>query len=297
MTGFSADWLALREPFDHAARCASAASLDLRGAAFRMRGGDPTLAVLDLACGTGANLRELAPRLGGAQRWTLVDHDPRLLDALPHALQAWAHSRGFVLRTGHGGFRVSGADWDAQVQTLCVDLALGLDDVPLSGTHLITASALLDLVSSQWLAVLLVQALDMNAALLFALTVDGRVAWEPGVPGDAEIDRLFAAHQRRDKGFGEALGGKAVDVLTHLLAAAGCELMQAASDWRIDAREGARALAMVTAMVEGAGAAALEQDPCAGTLVNEWMARRLALADSTRLLVGHQDVLAMRRQP
>lgn len=293
MTGFSADWLALREPFDHAARGASAASLDLRAAALRMRGGDPTLEVLDLACGTGANLRELAPRLGGAQRWILVDHDARLLDALPHALHAWAHSRGFALHAEHGGLRISGGDWDAQVRTLCVDLALGLDDVPLSGTQLVTASALLDLVSSQWLAMLLMRALEEKAALLFALTVDGRVAWEPGVPGDADIDRLFAAHQRRDKGFGEALGGKAVDVLTHLFAAAGCEWRVAASDWRINAREGAQALAMVSAMVEGAGAAALEQDPSAGALVNEWIARRMAIVDSTRLLVGHQDVLAM----
>ena len=66
MTGFSADWLALREPFDRSARQAAAAAFDLPALAGRLRGDKPALEVVDLACGTGANLRELGPRLRGA---------------------------------------------------------------------------------------------------------------------------------------------------------------------------------------------------------------------------------------
>lgn len=293
MTGFSTDWLALRESFDHAARSASAVSLNLGEAAIRLRAGHPTLNVLDLACGTGTNLRELAPVLGGSQRWMLIDHDPRLLAALPGALRAWARAQGFAARTTTGGLHLSGPDWDAKVRLRRMDLALALRYVPFEGVHLVTASALLDLVSGSWLAGLVVRAYGENAAMFFALNVDGRVAWDPAAPGDADIDRLFAAHQLRDKGFGAALGGGAAAFLKPVLTTLGYTATQAASDWRVDAREGPRAVAMITAMVEGAGAAALEQDPSAGALVSEWVARRLALANETRLSVGHQDVLAM----
>ena len=56
MTGFSADWLTLRELYDARARnpkvlAAVAASL----AAL------PSLTIVDLACGTGSTLRALAP--------------------------------------------------------------------------------------------------------------------------------------------------------------------------------------------------------------------------------------------
>jgi SAM-dependent methyltransferase len=293
MTGFSADWLAMREPFDHAARSASAASLDLAGAAIRLRSGHPTLNVLDLACGTGTNLRELAPLLGGSQRWTLIDHDPRLLATLPGALRAWAREKGFEVRTTTGGLHVSGPDWDAKVRPRRMDLALALKYAPFDGVHLVTASALLDLVSGTWLALLVFHAFTRKAAMFFALSVDGRATWEPSLPGDAEIDSLFAAHQLRDKGFGAALGGTASSLLMRVLPAMDYTATQAASDWVIDARDGSQAVAMITAMIEGASVAALEQDPSAAALVSDWKARRLALAGETRLIVGHQDILAL----
>ena len=87
--GFSADWLQRREPFDAAARAATAPRLKLqqRLVAWRPSGNAP-LRVIDLACGTGANLRWLAPQLGGRQQWLVVDHDAALLRRWPAALKA-----------------------------------------------------------------------------------------------------------------------------------------------------------------------------------------------------------------
>ena len=55
---FSADWLQLREPFDAVARDAAAGELGLvkRLASLQANTARP-LRVIDLACGTGANLR------------------------------------------------------------------------------------------------------------------------------------------------------------------------------------------------------------------------------------------------
>ena len=84
MTGFSADWLGLREPADTAAR-----PPDLVDWIAPSLPRDRSVHVLDLATGTGSNLRYLAPRLGGLQQWVLADHDPALLGAMPERLAAW----------------------------------------------------------------------------------------------------------------------------------------------------------------------------------------------------------------
>ncbi len=292
MTGFSTDWLALREPFDRAAREQSAAALDLHALSVRLRGDGSELRVLDLACGSGANLRELAPRFGGAQRWLMVDNDPVLLAALPAAMATWAQAQGFSLRDDAGGIRIEGAGWRADVQLRCIDLASALDTVPFADAHLVTASALLDLVSQPWLDALFGHARSAACAMLFALSVDGRVAWEPGDPGDAEVHRLFTAHQQRDKGFGRSLGSEAATLAALRLEASGYRIVRAQSDWRIDGGDGPHAAAMLSAMLEGIAAAALEQDATAHALVGGWKARRLALAGRSVLRVGHADLLA-----
>ncbi len=63
------DWLAVREPADHAARDAGLVAPLARAL-------PPHVRAVDLGCGTGSNLRALGPHLGPAQDWVLVDHDP-----------------------------------------------------------------------------------------------------------------------------------------------------------------------------------------------------------------------------
>ncbi|VTU39328.1 hypothetical protein H4CHR_04654 [Variovorax sp. PBS-H4] len=287
MTGFSADWLALREPFDLAARAESAAALDLRGMATRMRGNGQVLDVLDLACGTGANLRALAPSLGGAQRWLLVDHDPRLLAALPGVFAAWSRAQSLHLRSDDQSLHVEGPDWNAEVRWRRADLASALDAVPFAQAQLVTAAALLDLVSASWLDALFERVRKANAAAFFALSVDGRVRWEPVIEEDEAVHQLFAAHQRRDKGFGPALGGEAPALAAARMAAMGYGVTQACSDWRIEG------LPMLEAMIDGVGSAALEQGPSAHALVQAWQMQRRASSPRSCLRVGHVDLLML----
>jgi len=297
MSGFSADWLHLREPFDHAARETVTSALDLSGrlARWRTRSPGEAIVVIDLACGHGANLRMLAPGLGGAQRWRLVDHDPALLDAVPDALGAWArrHEYRFTLERGAGDERaidIAGPDFHATVVCQRVDLARDLASLDFGQTPLVTACALLDLVSESWFQALIHKARAAGAAFLFGLTVDGRTAWSPADPGDEDVHGLFSQHQRRDKGFGPALGSQAAALALQQLACAGYETLQMQTDWVID---GALAPQMQRAMIEGMAAAALEQDPAAQDAVRSWTARRSAGIGSTCLRVGHVDIVAV----
>lgn len=300
MTGFSTDWLALREPFDERAREASWPVFDLATHAARWRAAQPAVAqltVLDLACGSGANLRALAPRIGGPQRWRLIDHDAALLAAVPGAMAGWAQQHGYRMAPAPGSgaaLCIEGAGFCVELATEAVDLAHGLDTVGWQQARLVTASALLDLVSAAWLTALLRVAGTHGAALLFALTVDGRGGWHPVDRGDVEVHRAFALHQQRDKGFGgPALGPAALPLACQLLASAGYAALQARSDWHID---GALAPAMYGAMVDGIAAAAGEQAPESGAAASQWKARRLALAPRSRLSVGHTDIMAFPAQ-
>ena len=289
---FSARWLALREDFDRRARAAAAPALDVRSLARRLRpDGDP-LAVLDLACGSGANLRHLAPRLGGRQRWTLVDHDPALLAVVPVALAAWATAQGFAFARQAGTVRITGPDWQADIDMLRIDLARSLHACPLAPATLVTASALLDLVSRPWIEQLLARVQPAGAAVLFALSVDGRLEWQPALPGDADAARLFAAHQARDKGFGPALGPAATDFTADRLRVLGWHCVRAETDWRIDACEDGPTSDMLRAMIEGIAAAALEQAPDERERIEVWKRLRVASMSSSRLRVGHLDLLA-----
>jgi SAM-dependent methyltransferase len=297
MTGFSADWLRLREPFDHQARERAANALGLAAHAVRWhsRAAGAPLAVMDLACGSGANLRELAPRLGGPQRWCLVDHDPALLAAVPHALAEWATQPGHRLSSRGDMLHVSGPGFSAEVTRRTTDLARDLATLDFASVQLVTASALLDLVSEPWLQQLAQQGRSAGTALLFALNVDGRTQWQPADPHDDTVHREFSLHQRRDKGFGPALGPQAVPCAQQVLARAGYQVTQAPSDWVIDATSapGGDAAAMLTAMVDGMAAAAIEQAPGSAAGVQAWQARRHAALAATRLVVGHADLIAL----
>ena len=90
----------------------------------------------------------------------------------------------------------------AQPVDLVRDLELALDG-PLD---LVTTSALLDLVSAEWLDRLIVEAAARRLPVYAALTYDGRTVIEPAGVLDSEILAGFNAHQRTDKGFGPALG-------------------------------------------------------------------------------------------
>jgi SAM-dependent methyltransferase len=338
--GFSADWLQQREPLDAAARDAAAPHLDLhaRFMAWRQPAAAP-LRVIDLGCGTGANLRWLAPRLSGAQQWLVVDHDAALLRRWPACLAA-ATAAGVRARRGgdtgkdadsasdarsdstnsaganHAGasgtartlpdsrrlLRFSGPGFDAHILRRRLDLALDLERLPWPAAQLVTGSALLDLVSDAWLQRLVAATAGAQAALLMALSVDGRHHWAPGDADDATVATLFAAHQQRDKGFGgPALGAAAAPALLQTLRRHGYCVHRARSDWLLDGRRDVQALGLQRALIDGMAAAALEQASAgdvrtqarAQRQVQAWQRRRQALAPHSVLRLGHLDVLAL----
>jgi hypothetical protein len=263
MSGFSAQWLALREPHDLRARNADV--LAAVAAAFRDR---PSVAVVDLACGAGASLRAVGPRLPARQSWRLVDNDLGLL------------ARTVALAEPP---RLSVT---AQAVDLARDLELALDG-PLD---LVACSALLDLVSEPWLERLVVEAAARRLPVYAALSYDGVATLEPSDPFDAAMVAAVNRHQRRDKGFGPALGPQAAAFAAARFEAVGYGVVQGRSDWIFGPQDGA----IQDAILAGWATAAGELGDVTLDRIAAWFThRRELVADRrARLRIGHIDLFA-----
>ena len=288
MGDFSAEWLALREPADVAAR--SGPLTDRIVARLQER---KPLRVLDLATGTGSNIRFLAPRLPSPQEWSVVDRDRELLAEIPRRMGAWGIAAGHLIAGNRDAFTLRSEALTCRVRLHAADLSrIGSTDPVLStlfgGVDLVTASALLDLVSERWLVGLAERCRASGAAVLFVLSYDGRLTCTPGEPEDEEIRQLVNRHQRTSKGFGRALGPDAAACAVRHFAAAGYDTHLAPSDWQIAASQPD----LQRQLLEGWAAAATEIAPDRTAAIASWLGRRLAHVQSGRstIVVGHQDV-------
>jgi hypothetical protein len=159
-------------------------------------------------------------------------------------------------------------------------------------------SALLDLVSAPWLAALVALVSERRAAVLFALSYDGRLELAAPSGDDRAVREAFNAHQRRDKGFGPALGPGAGEAVAEALRGAGHAVDRLASPWQLDART-AEDSALLAPLVDGIAAAAIEQSPADRVRFDAWRSLRHAqcATGDLRLIVGHEDTLGLPPAP
>jgi SAM-dependent methyltransferase len=263
MSGFSAAWLALREPYDTRARNADV--LSAVAALFKQR---DFLRIVDLACGTGSSARALGPRLAARQSWRLVDND--------HSLLAEVASMP--------------GPKNVAVSTVALDLARDLEAALEGHFDLVSASALLDLVSDTWLERLAVQTAARSISVYATLSYDGRIEFVPPDPLDAAIVAAVNAHQRTDKGFGPALGPAAAAAAIAHFKSLGYSVVQGASDWTL----GPDDRGMQLEVLAGWANATYETGKLTVADTATWLTRRrnAVTAGLSSIRVGHVDFFA-----
>jgi len=255
---FSADWLSLREPADHAARDPDLLRRAAEAACAAAVGQAPV--IVDLGCGTGSTARAMAPYLPPGTEWRFVDNDPALLDLA-------------VARTGQGA------------QAYRVDLG-DLAALPLAGAHLVTASALFDLMTRRWIAALAARAGTTGIGVYAALSYDGQMRWAPPLAADGAVTEAFNRHQQGDKGLGPALGSMSGPATAQEFGAAGFAVATAPSPWRLGGDAAALQMELCTGIAQAAAEAG-----CSGAVA--WGRERRAAAGQTDCTIGHLDVLAL----
>jgi SAM-dependent methyltransferase len=279
MSGFSPEWLALREPADTRAR-----DPGLLGALAAHLAGRDSVDVVDLGCGTGANIRAIAPALGATQRWTLVDYDATLLTAARTALLAWADEGSEV----GPSIALTKAGRVITVEFRQADLMQDLEAVLGGGPDLVTASALFDLCSADFINRMARAVAGEGAAFYTVLTYDGEQSWHPAHPADADMNAAFNEHQQIDKGFGSAAGPAAPAALALAFRQGGYEVVEAPSPWRIDGRMGADEQALIDALAGGFAGAVSEIGRVPPDVIADWLAM-----SRDESVVGHIDTLAL----
>lgn len=217
---FSAEWLALREPADLAARDGVLLS---RAAGFVSNG----RCVLDLGSGTGSTARAFEAQGFPGLRWRFLDNDPKLLHV---ACQRHPEAEAIGGNLGD------------------------IEALPLDGVGLVTASALLDLMPLRWVEALAARLRDAAIPFYAALNYDGAMEWTPPMTEDAAITKHFNIHQRSDKGLGPALGPDAGTETSRILAEHGFDVTMAGSPWSL----GPEHANLQDALLDGIGAAAAE---------------------------------------
>lgn len=264
----SPHWLRLREPADAAARSAELVEHVRR----QLPSGGRTL-VHDLGCGTGSMGRWLAPRLAGPQHWVLHDRDATLL----------AHAAA-----DQPGAAADGAD--VTVETRRGDITR-LTPGDLAGAGLVTASALLDILTGAELDRFVTTCVEARCPVLVTLSVVGRVELTPADPVDEQLADAFNAHQRREVGGRRLLGPGAFDAAVGAFRHRGAETFVRSSPWRL----GAADVALTSEWLTGWVGAACEQRPELGAAASPYTRRRLAEAAAGRLAVTvhHQDLFVI----
>jgi len=262
------EWLGLREPADTAAR---APELVQEVRSYLPTGS--TAAIHDLGCGTGSMARWLAVQLTGPQRWVMYDRDAELL-----ALAA-AHPPG------------GAADGSpVTVKTRRRDITR-LEPGELAGADLITASALLDMMTAEDLERLVGTCARSGCPVLIALSVTGRVELTPSDPLDQSVEEAFNAHQRRTTGARRLLGPDAVGVAVDGFTGLRRDVLVRSSPWCLGPGQAALAAEWFTGWL----AAACEQRPELGAEAVAYERRRVAEAavGGLSVTVHHEDLLVL----
>ena len=266
----SQEWLALREPADAAART--------RGLVEPLRRALPSterLVIHDLGSGTGAMGRWLAPLLPGPQHWVLHDRDADLLEVAVADVPGPAADGTTVT-----------------VEAKQADITR-LGPGALAGATIITASALLDLLTETELSMLVAVCCGADCPTLLTLSVVGRVTLTPADPMDRRVAIAFDAHQRRTTERGRLLGPDAVGRAVAEFDQLGADVLVRPSPWRLGITEADLAAEWFTGWVGAAG----EQCVNFAAETDGYRSRRLAQANAGQLsvTVHHADLLVLPR--
>lgn len=215
--------------------------------------------------------RWLAPRLDGPQHWILHDRDPYLLHFAAVASP----------RSAADGSRVT-------VETRRGDVGLLTPDA-LAGASLVTASALLDVLTREEIETLATACTGAGCPALLTLSVAGRVELTPSDPLDDEIADAFNAHQRR----GGLLGPDAVTVACEAFSERGATVRLHPSAWRLGPAESA----LTAQWLRGWVGAAVEERPELKEPAERYLRDRLEAcrAGELKVVVHHSDLLALSR--
>jgi hypothetical protein len=173
---------------------------------------------------------------------------------------------------------------DIAVSFRQADLMQEIETVVGGRPDLVTASALFDLCSADYIGRMARAVTSEGAAFYTVLTYDGQQSWSPAHPADADMIAAFNEHQQIDKGFGSAAGPAAPAALALAFRQAGYQVVEASTPWLIGADE----RGLLEALAGGFANAVAEIGRVPPGVIDDWRSVR-----RDGCVVGHTDTLAL----
>lgn len=273
-TVFAGDWLQAREAADHRARSVELTQRLEQWAGETLKSDQQNpVRIVDIGTGRGSNVAYLAPALSLPQEWLLIDQDRNLLTEAATKTQ----------------------QLNVPFKTLqCRLMPEDFQGFFPHDTSVVTASALIDLVSEAWLAALVAEVVAKQAAILIVLSYTGRFTLSPAHKDDSLLRQLVNQHQHSDKGTGAALGPEAAAVLADQLSMRGYEVQVVETPWQL----GSKDARLATMLMAGWVTAAKQQSVGAEGITDRldaWLAvrKQQLVAGGLEITVCHQDVLGL----
>jgi len=267
MSSFSIAWLDLRENADFAARDKNLVTQALHWLGQAAAPISPDRIIVDLGAGTGSTLRARTTLGATNLACRLVDLDGKLLD---EALRR--HGKNYLIE-----------DYQADLNII--------GELPLTGAHIVSASALFDLASAEFIDALIERIDARKTAVYAALNYDGTTTWAPAHPLDEKVLAAFNQDQRTDKGLGPALGPDCTAYLKQALEKKGYTVSIQPSPWQLDGKDAQ----MQQELINGIAMAVSEGYDLNVDELIAWKIFRTANIANGNCSIGHWDLLALPR--
>ena len=191
------------------------------------------LNLLDAGAGTGNNFRYYFERLNNQrQSWTLLEHDPDIINACRTQLKRFAKNKGYKIEQGQDSITVKSNTKQAHINFVEGKLDDIQQIVDMESLDTVTANALFDLVTYDQFDVFASKLACYQVCLLATLNYY-ETSFLPFSEADARYIRYFHMHMTRPQSFGAAMGPNCSGEMIDLLAAHEMKTDHEASQWHL----------------------------------------------------------------
>lgn len=252
----------------------------------------PTLDIVDVGAGTGANFRYYFDHIRQNQRWTFIEKNAQLIEEAKACIAHFAQQKGYHLEQKHSNLmHISAGDKQASIKIIQGCLGDIEHLVSLPDADVVTANAVFDLISYEQFDAL-VRKLKKEYVCLLSTLNYYETSFLPFSDTDARFIRWYHMHMKRPQQFGIAMGPDCCEEMLDLLHQQGMIIEQEASQWHITRNNTAMHHFLLSFMEDAIHK--LNLAACEKEAFDQWMDKRKKLCRERRLeiYVDHNDIFA-----
>ena len=286
---FSKTWINMRVEYDNYARS------NILKTYLNNKKDISEIELIDMCCGSGNFLIWLVKNKLFFSKYSLIDNDMKLLKSIKSNLRknsqedlkikSNTNNINLILTRGnHNSAKVLIKKNDCDEFNYKVE-----------GFHVISYSAVLDLMSKSSIIKALKRVNDLNA-IYFSLCFNGIVRWTRANTFDKYILSFFNNHQRADKGFGTALGYKSIDFLKGAALKRGMNIITKNSPWIVNNKSHKDIIFMKRYLLD-IKKALFHMEGIDKDILRKWyINKKNDIENKTiKLYVGHEDILITKK--